>query len=149
MSKETWLKEHYPLPAKLVEAKDALAHSIRKWQGLTRRELAHHGLDKPPIAIDSRTCALCEHFYYGDEDEDDCESCPIVEYQGFPCTMSSRSNDEDSPYAKWKSQGNPVPMISLLWRTAEATKADLSSLGYDPATGEYEKSGELTGQDPV
>ena len=143
MSKETWLAEHYAIPAKHVLAKDALAHSIRKWEGLTRRELAHHGLEQPPIRIDSMTCALCYHFYEGEGGEDDCTGCPIVEYQGFPCTMSSRSNDEDSPYAKWKSRGNPVPMISLLWRTAEAVEADLSSLEGTRAAGEYEKSGEL------
>ncbi len=142
MSKETWLAEHYPIPAKHVLAKDALAHSIRKWEGLTRRELAHHGLEQPPISVDGGTCALCHHFYETEADED-CDDCPIVEYQGFPCTMSSRSNDEDSPYAKWKSRGNPVPMISLLWRTAEAVEADLSSLEGTRAAGEYEKSGEL------
>ena len=143
MSKETWLAEHYSTPAKHVLAKDALAHSIRKWEGLTRRELAHHGLEQPLIRIDSMTCALCYRFYEGEGGEDDCTGCPIVEYQGFPCTMSSRSNDEDSPYAKWKSRGNPVPMISLLWRTAEAVEADLSSLEGTRAAGEYEKSGEL------
>lgn len=142
MSKETWLAEHYATPAKLVEAKDALAHSIRKWEGLTRRELAHHGLEQPPIRVDGSTCALCEHFYETQADED-CDDCPIVEYQGFPCTMSSRTNDEDSPYSKWKCSRNPSPMISLLWRTAEAVEADLSSLGDQNPHDEDEKSGEL------
>ena len=148
MSKETWLAEHYPIPAKHVLAKDALAHSIKKWEGLTRRELAHHGLEQPPISVDGGTCALCHHFYETEADED-CDDCPIVEYQGFPCTMSSRSNDEDSPYAKWKSRGNPVPMISLLWRTAEAVEADLSSLGDQNPHDEDTNTGELPRQEPV
>lgn len=142
MSKETWLAEHYPLPAKLVPAKDAVAHSIRKWEGLTRRELAHHGLEQPPIVVDGSTCALCYHFYEH-ETAEDCTDCPIVEYQGFPCTMSSRTDEAQSPYWKWKADRNPIPMISLLWRTAEAVKADLSSLEGTRAAGEYEKSGEL------
>lgn len=144
MSKETWLAEHYAIPAKHVLAKDALAHSIRKWEGFTQRELAHHGLEQPPIRIDSMTCALCYHFYEGEGGEDDCTGCPIVEYQGFPCTMSSRSNDEEqSPFWKWKAARNPVPMISLLWCTAEATGADLTSLGDANPHDEDEKSGEL------
>ena len=142
MSKETWLKEHYAIPAKGVLPCDALAHSIRKWEGLTQLELAHHGLEQPPITVDGSTCALCYHFYEHETDED-CTDCPIVEYQGFPCTMSSKTNEDQSPYWKWKADRNPVPMISLLWRTAEAVKADLTSLGDHRATGEYEKSAEL------
>ncbi len=148
MSKDTWLNEHYATPAKHVLAKDALAHSIKKWEGLTQRELAHHGLEQPPIAVDGSTCALCHHFYETRADIaeqiEDCDDCPIVEYQGFPCTMSSRSNDEDSPYSKWKSQGNPIPMISLLWRTAEATGADLTSLGDANPHDEDTNTGELS-----
>lgn len=150
MSKETWLAEHYAIPAKHVLAKDALAHSIRKWEGFTQRELAHHGLEQPPIRIDSMTCALCYHFYEGEGGEDDCTGCPIVEYQGFPCTMSSRSNDEEqSPFWKWKAARNPVPMISLLWCTAEAVEADLSSLGDQNPHDEDTNTGELPRQEPV
>ena len=148
MSKDTWLAEHYPIPAKLVAAKDALAHSIRKWEGFTQRELAHHGLEQPPISADGGTCALCEHFYKTEADED-CGDCPIVEYQGFPCTMSSLTNEEQSPFWKWKAARNPVPMISLLWRTAEAVEADLSSLGDANPHDEDTNTGELPRQEPV
>ena len=148
MSKETWLREHYAVPAKHVLAKDALAHSIRKWEGLMQWELAHHGLEQPPIVVDGSTCALCEHFYETKADED-CDDCPIVEYQGFPCTMSSKTNEDQSPYWKWKCDRNPVPMISLLWRTAEATKADLTSLEAPNPHDEDANTGELLDQDPV
>ena len=148
MSKETWLAEHYAIPAKGVLAKDALAHSIKKWEGLTQRELAHHGLEQPPIAVDGSTCALCHHFYETRADED-CDDCPIVEYQGFPCTMSSKTSGGQSPYWKWKCGRGPVPMISLLWRTAEATGADLTSLGDANPPDEDEKSADLPRQEPV
>ena len=148
MSKETWLAEHYAIPAKGVLAKDALAHSIKKWEGLTQRELAHHGLEQPPIAVDGSTCALCHHFYKTRAGED-CDDCPIVEYQGFPCTMSSKTSGGQSPYWKWKCGRGPVPMISLLWRTAEATGADLTSLGDANPHDEDTNTGELPRQEPV
>ena len=153
MSKETWLKEHYAVPAELVEPENALAHSLRKWQGLAELELAHHGLDRPPITVDSSTCALCVHFHdRQDEEEEECDNCPIVRVTGQPCD-SSREEDESpyttslTPYTHWTREKNPWPMISLLQRVLEET-GDTSLEAPNPHDTDA-NSGELLDQDPV
>jgi hypothetical protein len=38
MSLESWKAEFYPIPADEVKKKDALAHSLRKWEGLRKEQ---------------------------------------------------------------------------------------------------------------
>ena len=43
MSLLTWMKEFYPTPADSLQAQKApAAHSLKKWQGLTRDNLRKH-----------------------------------------------------------------------------------------------------------
>lgn len=39
MSLETWKEEFYPIPADEVPESQALAHSLRKWEGLRKENL--------------------------------------------------------------------------------------------------------------
>ena len=46
MSIESWKAEFYPVEAAEVSAEDALAHSLKKWQGLQEESLLKHSLVK-------------------------------------------------------------------------------------------------------
>ena len=73
---KAWLKKYYPIPANKCKKKDALAHSIRKWEGLQPKVLAKYGLqidwalsivydetEDRVMRISAGTCALCRFFY--------------------------------------------------------------------------------------
>ena len=73
---KAWLKKYYPVPVIKCKKKDALAHSIRKWEGLQSKVLVKYGLEidySGPILCDEKgdrvmvigaeTCALCRFFY--------------------------------------------------------------------------------------
>lgn len=121
MSLGSWKAEFYPLDAKACERKDALAHSLRKWEGLSRKNLKKHGVVRTwmvdqrlvvcgdsgeLLPIDSSSCALCQHFIVK---ESSCKGCPVYE-AGHGCeTFSSHV-----PWQWWDDTGDPWPMIRLL-----------------------------------
>ncbi|WP_413937041.1 hypothetical protein [Nitrospira sp. BLG_1] len=111
MSKKSWKQEYYAMPARKVEEFNALQHSLQKWIGLTQENLAKHGIKNPPIAVDSKTCALCHHYI---NIPDDCFECPLAQSRnGTPC--DSATDDEDkSPYIAYKREGVPEEMIIAL-----------------------------------
>jgi hypothetical protein len=110
VSLESWRAEFYPVPAPAATDSDeeAIAHSLRKWEGALPDNLAKHGVLYTDAAIrdgaggifdfDSDSCALCEAHPW-------CEKCPVAEEQEGPC-------DEDSAYHM--SVDDPLPMITLL-----------------------------------
>jgi hypothetical protein len=113
MSLETWKEEFYPVPADQVKAKDALEHSLRKWQGLRKEALEKHQLthtklhhircraSQRQLKIDSTSCALC--FFY--MDANDCEDCLL---------RPRCDQTDDSPFCVWRISGDPEPMIAAL-----------------------------------
>ena len=130
MSKETWLKEYYLVPAGSQEATAtpaaAVKHSIRKWRGLRPATLQYHkvkvvtgcgeanglyGLRAvtsrafPFLTINSSTCALCI-FYHGD-----CSRCPLYAVRGCICGSGDIT---PAPYAQFIQSRNPEPMIHWL-----------------------------------
>lgn len=127
MSIETWKAKFYPIPASEVPAKDALQHSLKKWQGLTDENLKKHGLRKPTsfsiceeqerhagLTIDSSTCALCFHHMDGppdyEGDDGDCRGCPLYDLRGMSCFAG-----EAAPYAIYVGPlRDPQPMIRLI-----------------------------------
>lgn len=129
MSLQSWKKEFYPVSASRVADKDALAHSLRKWQGLTRAALRKHKLvrcgdsigEKEPdeyFPIDSSTCALCEAFHeeLPGEAIRSCGSCPLVglseqEEGGSGCTKE---------YLAWSDNHRLAPMLALLRKAMRA-----------------------------
>jgi len=109
MSKKSWKQEYYAVPARKVKECNALQHSLQKWIGLTQENLAKHGIEKPPIDVDSATCALCHHYI-----TDDCFECPLAQSRnGTPCDR--RTDDEDvSPYSTYIKYAGPEEMIIAL-----------------------------------
>jgi hypothetical protein len=120
MSLATWKKEFYPKAAGNVSQKSALAHSLRKWRGLTKVNLKKHGLvmdyeclsdgkpETPCIIIDDSSCALCQCFYYALAGEP-CATCPIM-------LMTRDSCHEVYDDAIYGSK-SPTKMIKLLEKT--------------------------------
>jgi len=136
MSIKTWKEEFYPVkPRKSMTTKEAIEHSLRKWEGLRKSNLNKHGLIRgfwgdaileggdefERMTIGSDSCALCKKFYSSSEieaDEDDgnfivvdkCSKCPLAHVLGEPCD----GRGDQSVYGKWVDSGNPVPMIAAL-----------------------------------
>jgi len=133
MSVKTWIKEFYPVEADSAEAKAApIKHSLRKWQGLLRKNLAkhgltvdnfyNHGLTEPPIEISGETCALCQTFDKGGYNQ--CRKCPLYQVRKkTPCdeVMESECADKiepEAPFYEFVDTGSPNAMISWLKKTA-------------------------------
>lgn len=123
MSLTSWKPEFYPIEAKRVKPKKALAHSLQKWEGLLPNNLKKHQIRlqntislclvddniDPDTAtykegilyIDAKTCALCYHYY-----DSGCEQCPLAQYLGRRC-------DNDGPYTE-AFHGDVKPMVHAL-----------------------------------
>ena len=109
MSLKTWKEEFYPIPADEVPESQALAHSLRNWEGLRKENLEKHGVESTDsyvdeMPIDSSTCALCQHHVVVET----CATCPLSVRGGevpYNC---------DPEYGVWVRDGNPEPMIELI-----------------------------------
>lgn len=122
MSAKSWLKEYYPTRAREVPEEDAVAHSLQKWIGLRKSNLARHKLNKPPIEVNGGTCALCEHFI--NIAKPDCPGCPLYEVRGGVRCDTTRSNETDSPFARYYKFTDPRPMIVWLKRIDQTPHVD-------------------------
>lgn len=127
MSLETWKEEFYPKPAEETTKRSALAHSLRKWRGLTKENLEKHGCvvehgilaDKgrwlaDGLSISSSSCALCHHHYDRKRESYDtppCVTCPLAKALG---TADWRDEGCTSPWRAWTINGDPKPMIAAL-----------------------------------
>lgn len=120
MTLKTWKKEFYPkAPTKKMTTREAIEHSIKKWEGLRPENLEKHGMrisshriedELDDLDINADSCALCKKFYFDFE----CVECPLYQQLGKRCDANSRS-----PYQIWRDKDNPVPMIKALKRTLE------------------------------
>lgn len=129
MSLKTWKKEFYPCEANSSKAaKDPIGHSLRKWEGLLKKNMRKHEVDAvgltlgdssdDALEIDGDSCALCEVFYDEDAEYDDCASCPIVKATGDNCLLA---------FDAFWHVGDARPMVNLLRKTkkfAEKEKAN-------------------------
>lgn len=123
MSLATWKQEFYPEPARLVYERDAIAHSLRKWRGLTQDNLKRHGLenhideiqdeDDCSFPVTSETCALCQ-VHKAHISPFSCGQCPLAAvHGGQPC--DERTGTESmSPYVAFIVHHEAGPMIELL-----------------------------------
>jgi hypothetical protein len=127
MSTESWKKEFYPVPVEDVPKSKALAHSIKKWEGLLAKNLKRHAVvwrfacyivdevdDK--FYIDGGTCALCHHYLGDDSSGDDrvCVRCPLFKSRNGTSCVTARTIEVNSPYGHWIDGGNPAPMLREL-----------------------------------
>jgi len=120
MSIKTWKKEFYPVPASRVSKKNALAHSLRKWEGLKKSNLKKHGVkydklffvgikdDLERLLIDATTCALCHHYL-----DNRCVDCPLYAVIGKSCDDNGW-REGGSPYTDFVDFGKASPMLRLL-----------------------------------
>lgn len=120
MSLQSWKKEFYPIDAKDVRKKDAVEHSIKKWEGLRRENLERHDLvlkygwivvdicSEERFAINGETCALCVHYFEGG-----CYYCPLKIVNGHvPCFKQNES--DINIYSEFTDHSDPEPMIEML-----------------------------------
>ena len=127
MSIESWKQEFYPVPAEKVPEADALAHSLRKWEGLQEEALRAHALQldhgdlyradapdlegRPEMVVDGESCALC-HLYSLKEDR--CKLCPLaLSRDGIPCDRPA-PGEAISPWHQFRHANNPAPMLEAL-----------------------------------
>ena len=146
MSLKTWKEEFYKVEVSQVPQEEALQHSLTKWIGLRRENLAKHEVERNGVllrdkdapyipfgadtdivlAIDGTSCALC--LLYADES---CHSCPLrkaKEDQGHFYI-------DDHCWEEYSIQirtGNPEPMIRLIQKAIRITEASKNQEGVQP-----------------
>lgn len=129
MSLRTWLNEFYPISAADVPIEMALAHSIRKWEGLQPHNMERHGVcltdnhevtniqpvaeEEPAyLSINSSSCALCCH-HAGSA----CLGCPLV------LVLNGHGRCDygpGSPWGKFASRHDADTMLRTLRSAMEA-----------------------------
>jgi hypothetical protein len=146
MSIQSWRLEFYPIAASACPERIALQHSLNKWTGLLPENLAKHGVVTvreggmgnfvvEPIGSDSyfdsipinaSSCALCEHFYSVDGDDDyapPCSTCPLYKARGGKACDCERADEDIAPWPAWQCDKNPVPMVAALQAALEKAEA--------------------------
>lgn len=122
MSKESFLKEFYPIPANEATNSwlEATNHSIQKWKGMLPENLEKHdqyttngyvltvGDSKyqTTLLYGVKTCALCSK---DDANEMNCVPCPLYTLMQESCTANN------SAYDRAARSNNPQPMIDALY----------------------------------
>jgi hypothetical protein len=133
MSLATWKAEFYPIPARRVSKKNALAHSLRKWQGLTKAALRRHGITRNGyqisgeggrLDIDSGTCALCGHFLKYEPGDYECANCPLAIVRGGMRCDHEMAFEESAPWCAFSEDGDARPMISWLKKAIKAQERE-------------------------
>ncbi len=129
MSLRTWKAEFYPVTASKVKKKDAVAVSLLKWSGMTKKNLAKHSVEFSggdvfdPTTGEvfynySETCALCAKYATPNYNNDDCGKCPLFLSRGeVSCFVATGSERMLSPFAARMT--SPLPMISALKKAAK------------------------------
>ena len=118
MSMKTWIAEFYPIPVFEVPIADAAAHSLEKWEGLTKESLAKHkvtleDIDKT-IYLGGDSCALCYHHFDGEGEDERCETCPLYLVRGSVKCDDELPDEKYSPFEMGRDHGDPSLMIEWL-----------------------------------
>lgn len=144
MSLETWKAQYYPVDAADVPPAEAVAHSLRKWEGLRKENLNKHqcfingdlgviDLDTEEVLhIDTGSCALCAHYEYPRR----CPNCPLFNVLG-----GVRCDGANQPY-QWfsavmirRNTPDPEPMISALKLAADWERQQAQAHLQPPSLG--------------
>lgn len=136
MSLDTWKRKFYPKAASETTPEEAVAHSLKKWEGLLPENLVRHNvrltdtrnvtgassdLRNDVFRIDYSTCSLCFHFEHTrDEGEDACRQCPLsIERDNLSCDVESDDEFMDgaqgSPWDSFTDADEPDPRPMILW----------------------------------
>ena len=137
MSLESWKAEFDSVPARDVPREEAVAHSLRKWQGLLLTNLERHDVYSPggsllvrdrcsddAFGIDADSCALCTHYLRGNSfgpgrERARCVDCPLHRALGCDCDLGDRS-----PWRQHCRDGCAQPMIDALEQAALVEAGD-------------------------
>lgn len=137
MSLKTWKKEFYSRPLKKFTKIQAIEHSLKKWTGLSKKNIQKHGLflknytslrdaENLSINIDCESCALCVK-YLKDWDGSvisKCEQCPLYITLGRACDDRTSG---DSPYSLFIDNQDPEPMIVALKKCLKENSSEKKS----------------------
>lgn len=126
MSLKTWKQEFYPCDAiSRKAAKDPIAHSLRKWEGLLKKNMRAHdvrmngayvGDGNGHLRIDAYSCALCQSYYNVRDDE--CSRCPIFKATGDDCLLV---------FDAFFSRHDARPMVNLLRKTKKFSEKEMTN----------------------
>lgn len=131
MSLQSWKEEFYPVDAEDVPKEQAVAHSIRKWQGLLPENLAKHGVEwagehsdrlreiaetDDRFIVGASTCALCCHYDDRDNDNaDPCVSCPLSRVRGdVECDAETDVEEKAGESSPWRRRIS-APAVMIGW----------------------------------
>jgi len=126
---KAWLEKYYPTSAGECSKEDAIAHTLRKWEGAKASVLRHHRLrftdtglfsqesSRLMLAFGCASCALCHH--YCGKVGARCSDCPLRDMLGAECYRSGQ------PYCIFWRTGDPWPMIRALRRLAKKEKRNV------------------------
>lgn len=117
MTKKTaldWLDTYYPVPADQCPKEDAVAHSLRKFEGLRPEALKEHGLrllqgcvfddnDNLIITLGRSSCALCASYFTSPR----CSGCPLS-------LAEKECEVDENPYTEMIDRDDPEPMIAAM-----------------------------------
>lgn len=134
MSLKKWVKKFYPIPVNETTKKEAISHTIRKWQGLSHRNRDKYDVsiieeaDGVPGLIDNNntcdlfpldvtTCALCYHYY---DECPACGNCPLYLIRNNNECWQPMEGEDKSPYDE--IQQKPGSMLSWLNKCLEKNK---------------------------
>lgn len=123
MSLATWKEEFYGSMEEAVKSdRTAIEHSLQKWIGLRKENLARHHLvgkgysgletesgEAVNFSIDDSTCSLCLR---NQDTDTPCPTCPLKKTLGYTCDAGG-----DSLFHSWLQNCNPEPMIRALRKT--------------------------------
>jgi hypothetical protein len=110
MTGEEWKEKYYPVEASDCPKDEAIAHSIRKWEGVAWAVQNHIAV---PIRVDASTCTLCIYFYgTSAEGESRCLRCPLAISLGYRCDEGT--DNEESPWGAYYNNKDPFPMLKAL-----------------------------------
>lgn len=119
MSVTSWKKEFYNTAVSRVSKISAVAHSLKKWSGLTEKNLKKHGVGPGELRVNSDTCALCNHYLNNAMKGSNCRKCPLSIVRGGVRCDATRDEEKESPYMTFILEHDPSLMIAWL-RVAKA-----------------------------
>jgi hypothetical protein len=134
-----WKKKYYPVGASTIARKkgvtdlELLDHSILKWEGLQQAALKNMGghlamgttgivfkgnpftnEQTAIMPISSKNCALCQKYDPPRRGDSSCTKCPLAISRGGVQCFSRAGSEMRSPWNKFSSDNDPVPMLRAL-----------------------------------
>ncbi len=124
MSMKSWKVEFYPISASKCKKDDIslLKHALKKWRGLTKKNLFKHGLKTEPddhirvldttnpknvFYVGDSDCSLCRKYLTG---QGSCTHCPIA----TKAALDRGNIGCKTPYRNFYNNGRATPMIKRL-----------------------------------